>query len=69
LNNEHQRNEVLKEAKRVKGLNNNIFINPDQTVAERHLAKQLMEESKKRNDARTVDDSKLFYFGIRENKV
>jgi hypothetical protein len=44
LNNKQERNSVLKDAQRQKQINANIFINPDLSVAERHLAKQLRDE-------------------------
>lgn len=63
------RNNVLKAAKNLKSMNRSVFINPDLTIAERHLANQLRTEAKKRNSERKPDDIKKFYFGIRDNQV
>ena len=69
LSNLQDRNNVLKAAKNLKSMNRNVFINPDLTIAERHLANQLRTEAKKRNSERKPDDIKRFYFGIRDNQV
>ena len=68
LKDRNERNAILKKAKELRDSKEyeNVFINPDQTQAERFKAKQLRDECKEKNKENRENES---YYGIRNDKV
>jgi hypothetical protein len=63
------RNKVLFESKKLRNFENfkSVYINPDQTVAERAFAKKLREERNKMNDG--LGSNSSFRYFIRGNQL
>ena len=69
LKNREERNLLLKRAKDLRDSReySKVFINADQTQAERYNSKLLRDEAREKND--NNKDKDIFYYGIRNDKV
>lgn len=70
LNSIQDRNEVLKNAKKLRNdaTSSGIYISPDMTLAERVIQKDLKRKCRVEND-KIRDKNKGFHFGIRSNRI
>ena len=68
LNDKKERNSILKKAKDLRDSKEyeKVFINPDQTKAERYNSKLLREECREKNSENKDEE---YYYGIRDDKV
>jgi hypothetical protein len=71
LKSKNERNAILKKSKELRDSKEfeKVFINPDQTQAERFKSKQLRDECKEKNEENRKNKVLDHYYGIRNDKV